>query len=109
MGGSTGKKLATVLTGPIGATITGGSGFGIGEGLKSVIGQKTSKQPSIDLPAVADVPPPIDATSITSAQEIVKKRRKGAIGVLERRGGIKGKSLSGLLKQSETRGGLLVG
>lgn len=62
-----------------------------------------------DLPPVSDIPPPIDTTTVTAAQEIIKKRRVGAIGVLERRGGKSGKSFAGLLQQTQTRGGLLVG
>ncbi len=117
--GSGGTKAA-VLTGLAvgGAVFTGGASLGLaaGVGAATAIGSgalANSVPKAVGLPAISDIPAEIgsaaDKSALSSAQEIIKKRRTGAVGVLERRGGKSGKTFSGLLKQSETRGGLLVG
>ncbi len=121
MGGGGGGVVAPILTGiAVGAAVfTGGASLAVAAGAGAVTAGAAaasgvgSVPEAPGLPPVADIPPvigsPADQAAISGAQEIVKKRRAGAIGVLERRGGRSGASFSGQLKQTETRGGLLVG
>lgn len=121
MGGRGGGIVAPILTGVgVGAAVfTGGASLAVAAGIGAATAGvaaasgagSISKAPG--LPPVADIPPvigsPADQAAISSAQDIVKKRRSGAVGVLEKRGGKSGSAFSGLLKQTETRGGLLIG